>query len=78
LSARIALLSRDENVFKQDIEASLHWVQRYFDIKSKHGSAMLEGLNLLSRSKIYVVLPDLGASLQAIRNYRLTREKAGQ
>ena len=78
MSARIALLTRDEKVYKQDMEASLSWVQRYFDTKSMQGLAMLEGLEKLSSSKIYVPLPDIGASLLAIRNYRLTREKAGQ
>ena len=78
LSARVALLTRDENVFKQAIKDSQRWVHRYFDTKSKSGSTMLEGLNLLADSNIYVALPDLGASLQAVRNYRLTREKAGQ
>ena len=78
MSAKMDLLTRDENAYKQDVEASLRWVRRYFDTKSKQGLAMLEGLGKLSSSNIYVALPDIGSSLQAIRNYRLTREKAGQ
>lgn len=78
LSARLALLTRDENTFRQDIKDSQRWTQRYFDTKSESGSAMLEGMNKLTKSKIYIALPDLGASLQAIRNHRLTLEKDGQ
>lgn len=76
LSARIALLSRDEEVFKQELKTTQQWASRYFDTKSPAGSAMLSGLKKLAASSISVELPDLATSLQAVRNYRLTREKA--
>ena len=74
----MALLSRDEKAFKQDIKVSQLWMQRYFDTESKPGPVMLASMQKLSKSRIHVALPDLSASLQAVRNYRLTREKAGQ
>lgn len=75
LSARIALLSRDEDIFKQELKTTQQWISRYFDTKSSAGSAMLVGLKRLAASSISIELPDLGPSLQAVRNYRLTREK---
>jgi uroporphyrin-3 C-methyltransferase len=78
LSARIALLSRDEVVFRQELKATLQWTARYFDTRSPAGSAMLAGLKRLAASSISVELPDLSPSLQAVRNYRLTREKAAR
>lgn len=78
LSARIALLSRDEEIFKQELRIIQQWMSRYFDTKSVAGSAMLAGLKKLAASSISVELPDLDPSLQAVRNYRLTREKAAR
>ncbi len=78
LSARIALLSRDEVVFRQELKTTLQWTARYFDTRSPAGSAMLAGLKRLAASSISVELPDLSPSLQAVRNYRLTREKAAR
>jgi len=78
LSVRIALLSREEDVFKQELKTTQKWTVRYFDTKSPAGSAMLAGLKKLAASSISVELPDLGTSLQAVRNYRLTREKTAR
>jgi uncharacterized protein HemX len=48
---------------------------RYFDGKSIQGARMSAELNKLAASSINVELPDISSSLQAVRNYRLTRQK---
>ena len=78
LSARIALLSRDDDVFRQELKTTQQWTARYFDTKSPAGSAMLAGLKKLAATGISVELPDLSTSLQEVRNYRLSREKAAR
>jgi uroporphyrin-3 C-methyltransferase len=78
LSARIALLSRDEAVFRQELKSTQLWTARYFDIKSPAVSEMLTGIKKLAVSRISVELPDLNSSLQAVRNYRLKSEKAAR
>jgi uroporphyrin-III C-methyltransferase len=78
LSARIALLSRDEVVFRQELKNTQLWTARYFDTKSPAVSEMLTGMKKLAVSRISVELPDLSSSLQAVRNYRLTSEKAAR
>jgi len=78
LSARIALLSRDEAVFRQELKSTQLWTARYFDTKSPAVSEMLTGMKKLAASRISVELPDLSSSLQAVRNYRLTSEKAAR
>jgi len=75
LSARIALLSRDEVIFRQELNNIQLWTARYFDDKSPAVSDMLSGIKKLSASRIRVELPDLSSSLQAVRNYRLANEK---
>src|SRR3990172_6614399 len=59
LSARIALLSRDDDVFRQELKTTQQWTARYFDTKSPAGSAMLAGLKKLAATGIIVELPDL-------------------
>jgi len=78
LSARIALLSRDEVVFRQELKNTQLWTARYFDTKSPVVSEMLTGMKKLAASRISIELPDLNSSLQAVRNYRLTSEKAAR
>jgi len=76
LSARVALLSRDEVVFRQELKTTQQWATRYFDTKSPAGLAMATELKKLAASRFSIEMPDLSVSLQAVRNYRLTLEKA--
>jgi len=76
LSARLALLSRDEDSFRQELKTAQLWTARYFDAKSNGGARMLIGLKKLAASSISIALPDISPSLQAVRNYRLTHENA--
>ncbi len=78
LSARLALLSRDEPSFKQELKTAQLWTARYFDSQSNDGARMLNGLKKLSASSISIALPDITPSLQAVRNYRLTHENAAE
>jgi uroporphyrin-3 C-methyltransferase len=75
LSARHALLARNPASFKADIEASLDWTNRYFDTNSEAVSSMLETLRELRDSDVGVELPLISASLDAIRKYRLTKDR---
>lgn len=74
LSARLALLSRDEENFKQELKTVQLWTTRHFDGKSTESARMLSGLKKLAASSINIELPDISPSLQAVRNYRLTHE----
>jgi len=74
LSARLALLSRDEVSFRQGLKTAQLWTARYFDAKSSESKRMSDGLKKLVASDISIELPDIGHSLQAVRNYRLARE----
>ncbi|HTN94873.1 MAG TPA: uroporphyrinogen-III C-methyltransferase [Gallionella sp.] len=74
LSARLALLSRDEASFKQGLKTAQLWTARYFDAKSSESIRMSGGLNKLVAADIHIEIPDISASLQAVRKYRLIRE----
>jgi uroporphyrin-3 C-methyltransferase len=75
LSARLALLTRDEASYKYDLQAAQEWVAHYFDTKSAEGATAVTTLQKLRTSRIRIELPDIGDSLEAVRNYRASHEK---
>ena len=75
LSARMALLTRDEVSFRRDLKTSQEWLKRYFDVKSNESAQVLGVLQKLAASNIVIDLPDLSGSLEAVRNYRVSHER---
>ncbi|MBI5657958.1 MAG: uroporphyrinogen-III C-methyltransferase [Nitrosomonadales bacterium] len=78
LSARLALLARDEASYRRDLQAAQEWVARYFDAKSGQGALAVATLQKLREPSVSIEVPDIGASLAAVRNYRVTREGAAR
>lgn len=78
LSARMALVTRDEVSFRRDLKTAQEWLKRYFDIKSADGSQALNALQKLASSNIVIDLPDLSGSLEAVRNYRVSHERSAR
>jgi uroporphyrin-3 C-methyltransferase len=78
LNARLALLSRDQGVFRADLALATAWVQRYFDVRSRPAAAALANLKQLGASGIGIDLPGISESLSAVRNYKISREKAAR
>jgi uroporphyrin-3 C-methyltransferase len=75
LSARIALLQRDGRTYRSDLQAALEWVERFYDTREPGVSRMINTLQQLARVDIGVEVPDIDASLNAVRDYKLTRER---
>ena len=78
LSARHALLARDGASFKADLNASLDWINRYYDNQSESVVNMLGALHQLQDSEVGIELPRISASLDAVRNYRLARDRGNR
>lgn len=78
LSARLALLSRDEASFKYDIKMAQEWVKLYFDVKAGDGAQAISALQKLNASSISIEMPDVSGSLEAVRHYRASREKGAR
>jgi len=76
LSARLALLSRDQTSYKNDLKAARDWLARYFDTRDKTVSAMMTTLTSLHGNDISIELPDISATLDALRTSRQVRERA--
>lgn len=78
LSARQALLARDGTSFNTDIDTASEWIKRYYDTESQPVQRVLEMLRELRSSEVGVELPHISASLDAVRNYRLGRDKGNR
>jgi uroporphyrin-III C-methyltransferase len=75
LSARVALLAHDPASFKADTVSAADWLQRYFDTSDKKVGAAVTMLKQLADSDISIDLPDITASLEAVRDARVARER---
>jgi len=73
LSARLALLAHDEAAFKRDLQAAQEWITNYFDTKSGQSTQVVTALQKLRQSNVSIEVPDISASLAAVRNFRVTR-----
>lgn len=78
LSARMALLTRDEVSFRRDLKTSQEWLKRYFDSKSDATAQALGALQKLAASNIVIDMPDISGSLEAVRNYRVSQERGAR
>ena len=75
LSARVALLARDESSFRDDIRACRAWIGKYFDAKARVNVNALATLKQLAESPVSISPPDINASLAAAKSARAAREK---
>lgn len=75
LSARIALLDHDDMTFKADIAAADNWLKVYFDTRAHSVQTALATLKQLGATPMGGDLPDLTASLEALRVLRLAQER---
>lgn len=79
LGARLALLSHDSASFKTDLKAARDWFEKYYDTRDKSVVAAVASLKTLLDSEISIELPDISATLDALRKYRATaRERPGR
>jgi len=67
LTARMALLTRDQTTFRGDLKAAHDWITRYFDTRDKSVAVALAALAALQKSEVQIELPDLSATLNALR-----------
>ncbi len=76
LSARLALLARDEVAFRSDLNAASDWLARYYDARHQPVGAARATLEQLAHARLAIDVPDISTSLEAARNLRLVRERS--
>lgn len=67
LSARVALLSRNERAFKADLQAANGWLKQYFDAQSRQVQLAIATLAQQATIAMPEEMPDLAASVEAVR-----------
>lgn len=75
LNARLALLSRDQWTFRNEVKASQALMERHFDAQNKSVQTALNSLKQLGAAEVTIDLPTLNESLSAIRSFKLARDK---
>ncbi len=75
LTARIALLARDDASFQADLAASDAWLKQYFDTRAKPVQALQATIKQLAASPTAGETPDLTRSLEALRVLRLAQDR---
>ena len=76
LSARLALLARDDRSFKADLSAARGWLTEYFDKGNRQVQSTLATLSQLSSIAMPGQMPDLSASLDAVRALKAASDRA--
>ncbi|WP_194713134.1 uroporphyrinogen-III C-methyltransferase [Noviherbaspirillum soli] len=70
LSARLALLSRNENAFRSDLMAAQDTINRYFDTRARQTQSAQTLLKQVQASDLTIEMPTLNESIGAVRNYK--------
>jgi len=74
LSARLALLARNDVVLHSDLTHATDWLTRFYDGQSKAVANVLDSLKQIQQSRITTDLPSLADTLTAVRAQRAARE----
>jgi uroporphyrin-3 C-methyltransferase len=75
IGARLALLSRDAASYKADLKAARDWLNRYFSARDNGVAHALATLRNLHDAAVGIDAPEIGATLDAMRNLRAARER---
>lgn len=74
LHARVALLQRNESLFRSDVQQAREWLGRYFDPRSEAVTGATETLARLEAAAVQVELPSLSETLSMARRLRQPRD----
>jgi len=73
LNARLSLLSRNEKLFRGDVERTIEWLRSYFDDEDRAVASAIAQLRQLLGTRIVIDPPTLAESLSAVRAARAAR-----
>jgi len=70
LNARLALLSRNEATFRDDLASAQAMLVKYFDTRARVTQSAQAALRQVQANNLTIELPTLADSLNAVRNYK--------
>ena len=74
LSARLALIARNEAAFRADVKAADAWLRQYFDTRARPVAAILASLASMNATTMPTEVPELTRSLDAARALRSAQD----
>lgn len=77
LGARLALLARDDRSYRADLAAARQWLERYYDSRNTTAAQAIVTLRTLHAAEISIEVPDISATLDALRNLRPPARERG-
>src|SRR5574343_763265 len=75
LNARLALFSRDQWTYRNELKIAQEWLGKYFDTNDKAVASAQSTLRQMTVTEINVELPNLNDTQAALRNLRQGKEK---
>lgn len=66
MTARMALLRYDDEIYQQSLQQALQWLEQYFNTDSQNGSWAVNELMTLTQINLTPQLPDISASLSQL------------
>lgn len=78
IGARLALLARDDTSYKADLKAAREWLERYYDLRDNSVIHAVSALRNLHANEISIEVPDISATLDALRSLRPARERGAR
>lgn len=75
LTARLALLQRDSQSYRNDLRQARHWLERYFDTRERSVASAIAMLKQMAAADLSLQLPTLNETLGSIRSQKLGREQ---
>lgn len=78
ISARLALLARDQTSYKADLKAAHDWLGKYYDVNDKSVATARAALQTLNDSEISIEMPDISGALEVLRSYRAAMREHGR
>jgi uroporphyrin-III C-methyltransferase len=76
LNARLALLSRNQPAFEEDLRVAQHWLRRYYDGHARPVQGALSQLRELQAAPISVEPLSITDSLDAVRAFKARRDRS--
>lgn len=70
LNARLALLSRNETAFRDDLNTAQQTLLKYFDTRARATQSAQAALRQVQANQLSIEMPTLADSLNAVRNYK--------
>ncbi len=75
-TARLAVLRRDASLYKQTLQRTAKWLRQHFDENADRVKSFLQEVNKLEDINVAPEMPDISASLTAIRSVGKEHAKA--